>query len=271
MKVSVLMPTYNHAATIAQAIDSFLLQTIADECELLISDDASTDSTARIAQEYARRFPDRIRVLVKACNEGLLANYRSVIEMANGTYYAILESDDYWTDSRKLEKQVAFLEAHPDYGLSFTRWQSCKKGVLEDAADVSDIVIAHQADLYDYMLLRSIIYSPTVVFRSDLYRQYCCLDDYIRQGFVTFDYQVWLSLAAHSRIHYLPEITAVYRISDTSLSNSGNLRKRLHFEKGIEKIRAYVAGLYGYGRVGKTAVRLRELLVRLRIVWRALF
>lgn len=268
MKVSVLMPTYNHSATIAQAIDSFLAQKCSFDIQLLISDDASTDSTLSIARRYEAENPDKIEVISKPENEGLISNYKTLVSRADGEYLAVLESDDYWTDPLKLQKQVDFLDANTDYGLSFTRMRFLQEGVLRNGDDYSELVGKLQGKLYSYMLLRSIIYSPTVVFRRSLFEKYCNIDDYIAGKFITFDYPVWLSIAAHSKCHFLKDLTSVYRISSNSISNTSNLRKRLGFEKGISAIRSYITGLYGTGNIGGIRIWMREVVLQLRIIWR---
>lgn len=268
MKVSVLMPTYNHEKTIAQAIDSFLAQQCSFPVELCICDDASTDATAQIAAAYQHQYPTKITFVAKPKNEGLMRNYQTLLRAAKGEYLAILESDDYWTDPLKLQKQVDFLDAHADYGLCFTHLSFLQGGSLREADDVRHVVTKHQNDLYSYLLLRSIIYSPTVCFRRSLFDAYCNVDEYVRLGFKTFDYPVWLSVARFSKVHYLPQNTAVYRISDTSISNTSNAQKRLQFELAVTKIRHYIVGLYGTGTLSMRTIRNREAVVSARILWR---
>lgn len=268
MKVSVLMPTYNHAKTIAQAIDSFLAQQCSFPVELCICDDASTDATAQIAASYQNQHPTKITFIAKSQNQGLMRNYQTLLQVAKGEYVAILESDDYWTDPLKLQKQVDFLETNAQYGLSFTGLSFLQEGVFSQAWDVSDILAKNQDNLYSYLLLRSIIYSPTVCFRRSLFDAYCNIAEYVRLDFKTFDYPVWLSLARFSKVHYLPQNTAVYRISGTSISNTSNAPKRLNFEFAVNKIRHYVVSLYGTGTLSMGAIYRREAVIAARILWR---
>lgn len=270
VKVSVLMPTYNHAGTIARAIESYLMQDCAFDTELLISDDASTDGTLAIAERYAAENPD-IRVIHKSSNEGLIRNYKTLVEAAKGEYFAILESDDYWIDPQKLTLQVNFLDSHPDYVLSFSRVQLLFSKYKGQSHNCANLVEKLDGNLYDHMLLRSIIYSPSVVFRRESFEKYCNIDDYVKENFITFDYPVWLSLAAHGKIHYISHNTASYYVSTASISNNGSLKKRLAFEKGVNRIRSYVVSLYGAGSVGKVRIKLREALIYSRIVWRYIF
>lgn len=268
MKVSVLMPTYNHEKTIAQAIESFLAQRCTFPIELCICDDASTDATPKIAAKYQQQYPNQITFIAKPVNQGLMRNYQTLLSVAKGQYLSILESDDYWTDPLKLQKQVDFLDANEEYGLSFTRVSFWQDGVLKQAKNVEEVVVKHANDLYSYMLLRSIIYSPTTCFRRSLLDAYCNVDEYVRLDFKTFDYPVWLSLARFSKVHYLPDDTAVYRISGASISNTSDVSKRLKFELAVIKIRHYVIGLYGTGCLSLRAIRRREAVVSARILWR---
>lgn len=268
MKVSVLMPTYNHEKTIAQAIESFLAQRCTFPIELCICDDASTDATPKIAAKYQQQYPNQITFIAKPVNQGLMRNYQTLLSVAKGQYLSILESDDYWTDPLKLQKQVDFLDANEEYGLSFTRVSFWQDGVLKQAKNVEEVVAKHANDLYSYMLLRSIIYSPTTCFRRSLLDAYCNVDEYVRLDFKTFDYPVWLSLARFSKVHYLPDDTAVYRISGASISNTSDVSKRLKFELAVIKIRHYVIGLYGTGCLSLRAIRRREAVVSARILWR---
>lgn len=268
MKVSVLMPTYNHEKTIAQAIESFLAQRCTFPIELCICDDASTDATPKIAAKYQQQYPNQITFIAKPVNQGLMRNYQTLLSVAKGQYLSILESDDYWTDPLKLQKQVDFLDANEEYGLSFTRVSFWQDGVLKQAKNVEEVVAKHANDLYSYMLLRSIIYSPTTCFRRSFLDAYCNVDEYVRLDFKTFDYPVWLSLARFSKVHYLPDDTAVYRISGASISNTSDVSKRLKFELAVIKIRHYVVGLYGTGCLSLRAIRRREAVVSARILWR---
>lgn len=271
MKVSVIMPTYNHENTIAQAIESFLAQQCSFETELIIGNDASTDSTLEVAVFYAQRYPDKIKLIDKPVNEGLMRNYKTLMEVAKGEYVAILESDDYWIDPLKLEKQISSLDADAELGISFCRVNFMKDdGSIFASADCTNLVTSLGGQLYDYSLLRSIIYSPSVIFRKSYYDNYCNIQDYIDLGFRTFDYPAWLSIMAHSKAHYLSDLTAVYRIQSSSISNTNSLKKRLAFEKSVNDSRHYVTKLYGAGGVGNVRIALRETLIYLRIIWKYL-
>ena len=269
MKVSVLMPTYMHEKYISQAIESFLTQECTFDCELLINDDCSKDNTANIAAEYANKYPEKVKFFAQKENKGLLENYKFLLSKASGEYIAILESDDYWTNPKKLEKQISFLENNSEYGLSFTGWTRDRDGEQDSFSNDSFLCNLSVSDAYKYILLRNIIRAVTVVFRRSEFDKYCNIDDYIHNKFITFDYPVWLSILAHNKVHYLPECTAVYREIGTSISNTSNLSKRLNFEREVYKIRRYIINLYGSAGLSAGKIRLREAIVLSRIAWRA--
>jgi len=119
MKVSVAMITYNHEKFIAQAIDSVLMQQTDFEYELVIGEDCSTDRTRSMVVDYAGRYPDRIRPLLRERNLGMNPNFVQTFQSCRGEYVALLEGDDYWTDPLKLQKQIDFLDNHPECTICF--------------------------------------------------------------------------------------------------------------------------------------------------------
>ena len=103
--VSIVTPCYNAGTTIVSTIESVVNQTYTN-WEMLVVDDCSTDNTSVIAQKFASQYPDKIHYFKYCENHGLMQNYKFLLEKAKGKYIAILESDDIWIDSFKLQKQV---------------------------------------------------------------------------------------------------------------------------------------------------------------------
>lgn len=108
--VTILVLSYNRAAYIAQAVDSVLAQTY-QNFELIILDDGSTDNTAEILARYS---DPRIKTVLHPDNAGLHVRRAESLTYARGTYVAVLDSDDVWTDPAKLAQQVEYLETHPE-------------------------------------------------------------------------------------------------------------------------------------------------------------
>ena len=137
VEVSVCLVTYNHAPFIRQALDSVLMQRTNFAFELLVGEDDSEDGTRAICCEYAARFPERIRLFLRRAEDKILINgrktgrfnARETRRAARGRYLAILEGDDFWIDSEKLQLQFDHMEAHPMQQMCGTRcilWRSSK-------------------------------------------------------------------------------------------------------------------------------------------------
>lgn len=118
--VSVLCTAYNHENFIRDAIEGVLKQETDFNYEVIIHDDASTDGTVDIIREYKRKYPEQIKLILQDKNQfqkqhNIYAEY--LFPKATGKYIAFCEGDDYWTDKKKLQKQVDFLETHTDYSM----------------------------------------------------------------------------------------------------------------------------------------------------------
>lgn len=114
--VSICCITYNHENYIKDAIESFLMQKTSFPYEIIIHDDASTDGTPAIIKNYAEKNPNIIPVFQKenqySKNVNIFPNF--VFPLVKGKYIAICEGDDYWTDQLKLQKQIEYMEKHPE-------------------------------------------------------------------------------------------------------------------------------------------------------------
>ena len=121
-RLSVACITYNAAPYIRQALDGFLMQKTNFPFEVLVHDDASTDGTAEIIREYAEKRPDVIRAVFQKENQwskGVAVAPKFLWPLIRGEYVAMCEGDDYWTDPLKLQKQVDWLDAHPESSVCF--------------------------------------------------------------------------------------------------------------------------------------------------------
>lgn len=114
--VTVFLITYNHAPYIRQTIDAILNQKINFKMQLLVHDDASTDGTGEIIREYAERFPDIVTMIIQRENkyQKNIAVDLEAIPFIYGKYVALCEGDDYWPTDDKLQKQVDYMERHPN-------------------------------------------------------------------------------------------------------------------------------------------------------------
>lgn len=108
-KISVLVTAYNHGAHLAQCLAGIIEQAGFFGLEIIIADDASTDTSLDIIDAYATQYPDLIRVLPVEANMGMLRNMRRGFAACAGNFIAVCEGDDYWISDKKLHRQLCTL------------------------------------------------------------------------------------------------------------------------------------------------------------------
>lgn len=130
--VSINCLVYNHEKYLRQCLDGLLAQKTNFKYEILIHDDASTDSSPDIIREYEQKYPEIIKPIYQKENQyskrlpgGITGNYQ--LSRAKGKYYAECEGDDFWTDEYKLQKQVDIMEKNPDCHLCLHKVQAVKE------------------------------------------------------------------------------------------------------------------------------------------------
>ena len=117
-KVNVIMGIYNCAETLPEAIDSILNQTYTD-WQLIMCDDGSTDNTYQIAEKYRNQFSDKIILIKNEKNLGLNITLNNCLQYSTGEYVARMDGDDISLPTR-FEKEVCFLDTHPEYAIVST-------------------------------------------------------------------------------------------------------------------------------------------------------
>lgn len=212
--VSIMMTSYNRADLIGTAIKSVLDQTY-QNWELLILDDASTDNTAAIVASVAGSDP-RVIYSLAAENLGITKNRNRGFALAKGTYIAVLDSDDLWSDANKLAKQVHFLESNPTYVLVGTGVAVIDK----DGTITKELRYAHtDATIRSKMLMRNqFTHSAVLMRRSSLPLP----RPYDESGEVSIweDYDLFLRLGQTGLTANLPEIMTSYRWHGGNISQA---------------------------------------------------
>lgn len=203
-KVSVVATTCNQEAYVRQTFDGFVAQQTDFAVEIIVADDASTDATPAIIQEYANRHPHLFRPTFRPENLGLNANLIGALSAARGEYIALCEGDDYWIDPLKLSKQVAFLDRHPRTAVCFHPVR-----ITWDDHRAKDSEFPHlhwRRDLsVEGLLRRNFIQTNSV-----MYRRLPRYDD-IPAGVMPLDWYLHVRHAVHGDIAMLRETMAVYR------------------------------------------------------------
>ncbi|TDN98219.1 glycosyltransferase family 2 protein [Sunxiuqinia elliptica] len=201
--VSVCMITYNHEPYIKEAIEGVLNQKCSFQIELVIGEDCSTDNTRLICENYSKTNPI-IKLLPSNKNLGIMPNFTRTLEACNGKYIAFCEGDDYWTNPNKLQKQIDFLEAHPEYSLCFHDYYEKKADRLSKRI----INYPDSFNINEYARSLSGIQTLTVVCRNEL--NPIIPPSYVNK--ITGSYFIFLRLAEIGSFKYIKEAMATYRI-----------------------------------------------------------
>jgi glycosyltransferase involved in cell wall biosynthesis len=210
--------TYNHARFIEQAVESALAQELQGRHEILIADDCSTDGTRQIVQGYADRYPETIRLLLLEQNVGVNSVRAWGAQAARGAYVALLDGDDYWTSTHKLQTQVEFLDSHPEYAVCFHN----ATVVYDDGSSephpfhsdhprhrVSSRMPSTTSTLED-LAVGNFMTTSTVMFRNGLITAFPSWYFEARQGLE--DWPFHILNAEHGLIGYIDATFAAYRV-----------------------------------------------------------
>ena len=209
--VSVCIPSYNHARFLPAALDAIMGQTFRD-FELIVVDDGSTDNSLEILQSYARKYPEIMRVFTHPGrrNLGASATDNVAIKEARGVYWCPEESDDLSYPDR-LERQVAFLESHPDIGWIYGVADFIDKdGTPLDKQYGYDLSAC--PDLAEELILTANI-APGMIRMK-------CLTEIgpFEPGLVYGDWEYWIRLAARFPAAFLPGAMGAFRCHDYNTS-----------------------------------------------------
>jgi glycosyltransferase involved in cell wall biosynthesis len=220
-KVSCHVITYNQKDFIAQCIDGILMQQVDFPIEIIVGDDNSTDGTREILLQYAKDYPEIIRLNLRAVRgTGIPGkeNFVSTLELCHGEYISLCDGDDYWTDPYKLQKQVDFLDNNKDYVLCFHQVK-----ILQPDGVIVDDFITKVPENYDNIVTLArcgnYIHTPSVVFRNVLNGlpfefEYAPIGDFF----------MYLMLAEHGKLFYIPKPMAVYRYGVGVYTGDSHLR-----------------------------------------------
>jgi glycosyltransferase involved in cell wall biosynthesis len=210
LKLSVALITYNHELFIGPAIESALGQKVNFDYEIVIGEDCSTDGTRAVVMDYQRRYPDIIRILLRERNIGGFRNMESTLAVCGGQYLAILEGDDYWTRPDKLQKQVDFLDAHPDRAICCHRARCLiEKDFGKACAEplVFPFLAAGSYTIED-LLRQNFIMTCSAVLRRDVMASLPPPFSKIKAG----DWPRYVLAAKNGKIELMDDVMAVYRL-----------------------------------------------------------
>lgn len=229
VEVSVYCLCYNHAKYLRDALEGFVQQETSFSFEVIVHDDASTDGSREIIEEYAKKHPDKIKTILQKENQysksvDIVKEF--IVPLMKGKYVAVCEGDDYWTDSHKLQIQYDFLEIHSEYVACVHNCErvdatSGEKDIMYDVDEDKDI------DFYMASLGGGSYYQTASLF----YRKEYLIEkpDFFREAKSFGDYPLAMYLTLAGKVRYLCDVMSVYRVNvpgSWTVKNNGNKKNK---------------------------------------------
>jgi glycosyltransferase involved in cell wall biosynthesis len=205
--VSIVVPCYNHERYVKETIDSIVNQTYKN-IELIVIDDGSKDNSVEVIKKLADKYNF---TFIHRPNKGLSATLNEGIKLSKGKYFCACASDDiYMLD--KIEKQVEFMEANPEYGMCYTNVKITdgKKTVEHTRKKIGELT-------FENLLFNNQIFALSVMIKKDVFNTVGLYDEslYIE------DWDMWLRIAnAGYKIGFIEDYLGIYRKHDTNISSN---------------------------------------------------
>jgi glycosyltransferase involved in cell wall biosynthesis len=219
-KLSVTISSYNYARYIGQTIESILSQSFKD-FELIIVDDCSTDNSVEVIQKYVTQ-DNRVCLVTHDKNAGYIATSSEANNLARGIYLVHIDSDDWIVDSNAFEKQVSFMDQHPDLAFVYSplaHYDDDGNCYMVRHAAETDAVNPGEVEIFK-VFERLVPHSGTM-YRASAYQASGGYDpsyDY------AVDLKLWVDLCEQGNVGYINQVLYAYRQHSTSMSRFAKLR-----------------------------------------------
>lgn len=217
--VSVIMITYNHAAYIEEAIRGVVIQNCDFNVELLIANDCSSDTTDVVVKELLLRLiiPNNINIKYTKhnVNKGPNPNYIWALGEIQGKYIASCEGDDFWTDPLKLQKQVDFMEGHPEYVGCFHNTEFLNEMEPNPQLKPWRTYTKNVFTLKDTLSTTALFHTSSFMFRSTA----LIIPSWF-QKVHSGDMALFTIIASQGSLYRIDDSMSVYRKNETGITNS---------------------------------------------------
>ena len=213
--------TYNQQELVKETVNSYLAQECDFDFEIVICNDCSKDNTLQTCLEFQKQYPEKIRVVDNEQNMGIRGNYlTNVGKYARGKYVATCAGDDWWSDTRKLAKQVGYMEAHPECDLVHT-----KAAIYVDKDKAySKRQLGLNRNTFEESVLLNGVAALTICFTKSSFDEFVQDVNPISLPF-SEDYPMVLWYSYKKKIHFIDEATCTYRLMTNSLSHTPDKNK----------------------------------------------
>lgn len=249
--VSVYVATYNQERYLRDCLEGILAQRTRFAVEVIVVDDASTDSNPQIINEYSSRYPWAVKGLLLKQNyySRGLSHFRDVfLNEARGKYVAFCEGDDYWTYPEKLQRQVDFLESHPDVSACFHNF-SVKDETSGTGLTCFNHLLHSRYCTAEDIFLRQVMQTASVVARLSAFREDAdFMTDQDPEGLYIFDLRFYLVYFNVGKIYGFSDEWSVYRIQNDGVATSAHQQgvAKIRHRKILQHLGKCYSGRYGF-------------------------
>lgn len=236
MKISICCITYNHENYLKDALESFLSQNMPCQYEIIIADDASTDSTPDIIVEYQKKYPNIIKPILRTKNIGVMKNFSDALRRCDGDYIAYCDGDDFWVDENKIKMQYRALENNPSCAYSFhdvsVVTNSKKKlGLLSKkrANEYFETGVISSSKIIGTPI--RLVHANALFFRKEAITDLTLLDklSFSPNG----DFALTVILASKGNCYYFTNVLSAYRKHMESISHKRSLMEQKTYNELI--------------------------------------
>lgn len=235
--VSIIVLTYNQEQTIRRTLDSIFNQKTKVPYEIIIGDDASSDGTRVICEEYKERYPDIVKINEYRSNLGVVKNYAEALSRCQGEFIMECAGDDWWHNENKIDIQVNYMKEHPDCVV-------CHGGFREYYVSTDSYIdkrpIKITGDPFTFILKCNPVCAPTVCIRKSALDS-MNFQNVVDNGFMVEDYPTWLGISQFGEICDMDFSLATYSIYSGSIHNINDYQKRCRYIDDFNRMRVYYA------------------------------
>lgn len=241
--ISICVLSYNHEKFIEKCLRSIFSQSIIDQCEIIIADDASKDITAKIIEHCLVLCPCKFKFIPRKENIGPKKNYFDTISRTSAPYIAYIDGDDSWIDDKKLEKQIKMFNSRDDIGIvgCLSRKSSSKS---------QDSII--YKDKFEDLTTEALIYSnkicnSSIMFKSEAFfwaRKELDVKIPEWQYFVAEDYCMWLMISSKFNIINMNFFGVDINVAQNTLSRPQDVRAQVSYLESVLKMKIMFLDYY---------------------------
>lgn len=255
IKVSVTLLSYKHAKYIRQCLDSILAQKVNFKYEIIVGDDCSEDGTKEILLEYKEKYPDIFVLVLNEKNLGATRNAYNIAKLCRGEYISGGESDDYWIDENRMQKEADFLDAHPEYVAVYTNFVNVDSNGEKPYISMLSWQVNKKYTLRSYMRYGTVLHGNTCMRRNILPTSG---EKYEKLRFAAptmGDVVMGVLIYDKGPVYCLPDVTHAHRMGSADVTSffSNQVTKAVEFSymycTVVDALEEYFEGKYKLGRL----------------------